>query len=115
VKHPRARAQAARTRQPRRRSATIVAAARAAARTTACQLTMSTLTGASTHPVLAVSTPPLACARWRRWPLLVAAGLALLWLVVVGTLCALRVDAYRAGKQDLDIQGQVIWNTAQGR
>src|SRR3954451_14018909 len=47
-------------------------------------------------------------------PLLLAGALALLCILVLAWLSVARVDAFRAGKQDLDIQGQVIWNTARG-
>ncbi len=47
-------------------------------------------------------------------PGLLAGSLALLAFVALAALSILRFDAYQAGLLDLDIQDQVIWNTAHG-
>src|SRR5438067_9304146 len=63
----------------------------------------------------ALVLPARSAGRLAARPLLTAAGLAFLFCLLLSALGIARINAYHAGMLDLDIQDQVIWNTAQGR
>src|SRR3954470_6789809 len=48
-------------------------------------------------------------------PLAVASALPLVAFFALAYLSVARIQNFHAGRLDLDIQGQVIWNTAHGR
>lgn len=63
----------------------------------------------------ALSLPVGRARRLAVDPLLPATGLAFAVFLLLAVLSSARVAAYHAGVLDLDIQDQVIWNTAHGR
>src|SRR5215210_3154574 len=61
--------------------------------------------------------PRLAPVAWTALlpsPLAITFGLVVLFSLAFALRSVSRYDTFRAGKDDLDIQGQVVWNTAHG-